>query len=329
METKKLFNILLKLKDEGRGIIFITHKIYEALEISDRITVLRKGKVVGTVLKKEVSIDSIRKMMFGERVNEITYERLPTSKPSEEVLLEAKDVWIYGDYGIYAVQGVSLTVHPGEVVGIAGVAGNGQLELIQGLIGLRKITKGKVLLKSNGEVIDVTNKGTGKIRSLGVGYIPDEPLKFGVSMDNSIEENLAMLPSIAQGIINWGKISSLARKLIENFKIVTPSSKTQVKLLSGGNLMKVLVSRELEVSKKMLIAYNPTRALDEVTAIMVRKIIKNKAMNEKVGVLVASEDLDEILQISDTILVMNSGKIMGKFPANQAVREDIEELMVM
>ena len=329
IEKKKFYKFMREFTSKGGAVILITHKIPEAIEAADRITVLRKGKVIGTVPKKEATIESIRKMMFGERVNEITYERLPLSQPLNETLLEVKDVWVYGDYGVYAVQGVSLKLRPGEVIGIAGVAGNGQLELIQSVIGLRKVDKGRIFIKSNGELEDITNKGTGRIRSLGVGYIPDEPLKFGVSMDNTIEENLAMLPTISKRIIRWRRIAELAKKLIDEYRIVTPSSRTQVKLLSGGNLMKVLVSRELEVSKKMLIAYNPTRALDEVTAIMVRKVIKSKAIKKKIGVLFASEDLDEVMQLSDTIMVMNSGKIVGVFPAEKAVREEIERLMVM
>ncbi len=328
-EKRKFYRFMHDFARQGGSVILITHKIPEAMEAADRITVLRRGKYVGTVTAKEATLDLIRRMMFGARSSEITYKRLPSSKPDDRVMLEAKDLWIMGDYGAFAVKGVKLQVRAGEVLGIAGVAGNGQLELIQAIVGLRKVRKGRILVRVNGDMIDVTNKGVGHIRKLGVGYIPDEPLKYGVSVENNIEENLAILPLIARTIINWRRMRTLAKKIIEEYKVVTPSSKTPVKLLSGGNIMKVLVSRELTVAKKMLVAYNPTRALDEVTAINVRKIIKDKVIKDRIAVIMASEDLDEIFQVSDTIAVMNSGRIVGVFPAEKADRDKIEKLMVM
>ncbi len=328
-EKRKFYKFMRKFASQGGSVILITHKIPEALEVADRISVLRRGKYVGTVETRTVTIDDVRKMMFGERSAQITYERLPTSTPDDKVVLDVRDLWVMGDYGAFSVKGVKLQVRAGEVLGIAGVAGNGQLELVQAIMGLRKVSKGRVAILANGGLKDVTNKGTGKVRSLGIGYIPDEPLKFGVSMENNIEENLAMLPAIAKGIIKWGQIRGLANKLINEFKVVTPSSRTPVKLLSGGNIMKVLVARELSIAKKLLVAYNPTRALDEVTAVMVRKIIKEKVLKERLAVLLVSEDLDEIFQVSDTIAVMNSGRIVKTFPAEKAEREQVEKLMVM
>ncbi len=325
IEKKKFYKFIRDFADKGGSVVLITHKIYEAIDIADRITVLRQGRVIGTVGKNEATPDDIRKMMFAEKSAQITYERLPTSRPRDAVALEVRDLWVMGDYGVHAVKGVNLTVRAGEVVGIAGIAGNGQKELVQAIIGLRRVEKGSIRLYSE----DITNKGVTKIRVRGVGYIPDQPARFGVSLDNSIEENLAMLPTITRGIIRWRTIRELAQKLISEFNILTPSSKTPIKLLSGGNIMKVLVSRELFVAKKFLVAYNPTRALDEVTAIMVRKLIKEKAIKEGIGVLIASEDLDEIFQVADTIAVMNSGKIVGTFPGDKADRDEVERLMVM
>ena len=328
-EKRRFFKFMRKFASQGGSVILITHKIPEALEIADRISVLRRGKYVGTVEAKAASLDTVRKMMFGERSTQITYERLPSSKPDERVMLEVKDLWVMGDYGAFSVKGVNLQVRAGEVLGIAGVAGNGQLELVQAIMGLRRVRKGRVLVSANGNMIDVTNKGTGRVRSLGVGYIPDEPLKFGVSMENNIEENLAMLPLIARGVIKWGKLRKRAQELIDRFKVVTPSSLTPVKLLSGGNIMKVLVGRELSVAKRLLVAYNPTRALDEVTAVTVRKIIKDKVLKDRLAVLLVSEDIDEIFQVSDTVAVMNSGRIVGVFPIDKADRDQVEKLMVM
>lgn len=324
-EKRKFYKFIRRFADQGGSVVLITHKIYEAMDVADRITVLRRGRVVGTVEKASTTLDDIRRMMFGERAKEISYERLPLSIPDERYVLNIKDLWVKSDFGEFIVKGVNIDVRAGEVVGIAGVAGNGQRELIQAVIGLRKVDRGKIIFLNK----DITNKGTKYLRKLGVGYIPDIPVKYGVSLDNTILENIAILPTFANFYINWSRIRDLAKKLIDEYKIMTPSPSTPVKLLSGGNIMKVLVSRELTVAKNLLIAYNPTRALDEATAIRVRKIIKEKAMKNRVAVLFASEDLDEIMQLSDRILVINSGKIVGEFAANEADRNNIEKLMVM
>ncbi len=323
-EKKKFYKFIRQFADEGGTVILITHKIPEAMDVADLITVLRRGRIVGTVPVKGTSIEEIRKMMFGEKSGEITYERLPPGNPSE-VILEINDLWVRGDFGDYAVRGASLKVRRGEVVGIAGVAGNGQKELIQAVMRLRRVEKGRIIYDN----IDITNKTTHFLRLNGVGYIPDLPAKYGVSIENNILENIAIIPTFSKEIINWKRIKSLAYKLIKEFEIKTPSPETPVKFLSGGNIMKVLVSRELTAATKLLVAYNPTRALDEATAIRVRKIIKSKVINENVAALIASEDLDEIFQLSDTIVVMNSGKIVGVFPADKAKREEVEHLMVM
>lgn len=326
LEEKRKFYVFIKqFAEEGGSVILITHKIHEALDVADIIAVLRRGKLVGAVAREEASIDKIRVMMFGEKSKEITYERLPTANPKPEALLEIKDLWVMGDFGAPVVQGVNLTLRKGEVLGIAGVAGNGQKELIQAVMRLRPVMRGKIVF--DGE--DIINRSTYYVRIRGVGYIPDLPARYGVSIENSILENLAILPVLSGTLINWKKIRETAEKLIKDFEIKTPSPTTPVKFLSGGNIMKVLVARELFVSKKMLVAYNPTRALDEATAIKVRKIIKKKVIEEGISALIASEDLDEIFQISDTIAVMNSGRIVGVFPADKAKREEIEHLMVM
>jgi len=326
-EKRRFYEFLRKFTLEGGSVILITHKVREALEVSDRITVLRLGKVVGTVRPNEVSIDEVRMMMFGERIKEMSHytEEQIKALVRDKVVLEVKDLWVLGDHGTYAVRGVSFNVHRGEILGIAGIAGNGQNELAQSIMGLRKVVRGRIVIDGH----DVTNKDTVKVRGLGVGYIPDSPLKHGIAPDGSIEDNIAMLPCIAKGIVRWSYVRSLAKKLISEYDIVTPSTKTPIKLLSGGNIMKVLVSRELSIAKKLLVAYNPTRALDEATAVKVRKMIKRKAWEEGTAVLLISEDLDEVLQLSDYVAVMNSGKIVGIIPRERIVREEVEKLMVV
>jgi ABC-type uncharacterized transport system ATPase subunit len=323
-EKKRFYKFMEQFVKMGGSVILITHKIYEALESAHRITVLRRGRNVGTILREEATIDKVREMMFGERSKEITYERLPPGNPGETIL-DIKDVWVKGDFGEDAVQGATLAVRKGEVVGIAGVAGNGQKELIQAVMRIRDYYRGSIVFEGT----DLKKKTTYYLRLNGVGYIPDLPARYGVSIENTITENIAVLPTYARGIIDWEKIRGLALKLIKELEIKTPSPETPVKYLSGGNIMKVLVARELNTATKLLVAYNPTRALDEATAIRVRRIIKDKVIKEGIGALIASEDLDEIFQLADTILVMNSGKIVGSFKAEEAKREEVEKLMVM
>lgn len=328
LERRRLYKYMRYFAEQGGSVILITHKIPEAVGVADRVTVLRRGEVVGTVDlrgakdKKEI-MTQIRRMMFGERAEAITYQKLPPGKPREEAALKVERLQVIGDFGALTVRGISLEVKKGEVVGIAGIAGNGQRELVQAIIGLRKVRRGRVLI--NG--VDVTNRGTSKVRALGVGFIPDIPTRFGVSIENTMVENLAMHPLIAKGVIRWGRMKELAKNLIDQYRILIPSPTTPVKYLSGGNLMKVLVARELFVSRSLLVAYNPTRALDEVTASMVRRLMKQKAIEEGIGVLLVSEDLDEIFMVSDKIAVINSGRILKVFPSD-VERETVESLMV-
>lgn len=326
-EKEKLYDFMKLFKSKGGTILLVTHKIPEALEVSDRITVLRRGEVVGTIKTSETTLEQVRYMMFGERLTQLNSSEYGKSLREDSETLIVRDLWVKSDYGVYAVRGASFSVRRGEILGIAGVAGNGQLELIQALAGLRKAEKGSIRLRINENEINVTNKGSTLIRRLGIGYIPDEPVKKGVSLDNTIEENIAIHPKLSKFLINWRSVKNLTSELVKEFNIVTPSTSTRAKVLSGGNLMKVLVARELAVSKLALVAYNPTRGLDEVSSRYVRKLIVSKAVNEGMCAVIASEDLDEIMEISDVIAVMNSGSIVGVFKSGVS-REEIEKVMV-
>lgn len=326
-EKKRLYDFARLFKSKGGSILLITHRISEAMEVSDRITVLRKGVVVGTVRPGEVSGDQIRVMMFGDKFLQNNSVIVNGGSPGVEEAVVIRDLWVRGDYGVYAVKGVSLTVCRGEILGIAGVAGNGQLELIQSLAGLRRVEKGRVSLRVGGEEVDVTNKGSALVRALGVGYIPDEPVLRGVSTDNTIEENLALHPKISGFLINWRSVRDLAASLVREYNIVTPSTDAKVKVLSGGNLMKVLVARELTVAKNLLLAYNPTRGLDEVSAHYVRRLIRSKALSEGMSAVIASEDLDEIIGMCDAVAVINSGRVTRVFKSVFS-RDDVERAMV-
>jgi len=323
-EKKKLFDFLKKYVKKGNSVILITHKLPEALEISDRITVLRKGKVVGTVEKKKADITVIRRMMFGD--TEFAPEAIKQrGSIGNGVTLFIENLWVKGELGEYMVRNVTLSVRKGEILGIAGITGSGQVELFEAIMGLRKVERG--IIKIDG--VDTTNKDTGFIRSLGVGYIPDNPLEHGLSIDHTLAENIALCPKYSSFIIDWHAIRQDADRLVREYGIVTPSINTPIKLLSGGNLMKMLISRELEYATKLLVAYNPTRGLDEYTANKVRRNIKEKKAKEGLSVIFASEDLDEIFELSDTIAVMNSGRIVGVFDKYRATRDRVEELMVM
>lgn len=326
-ERRRFYKYLAEFKEKGRSVVFITHKIPEALEIADRIYVLRRGKVVGSLTRSEATLDKIRELMFGEAAKEITYERFSTpydNTPGKPVI-EVENLRVIGDYGELAVNNVSLVVKEGEIVGIAGVAGNGQRELIEAVVGLREVENGKVVV--NG--IDVTNKGVKAVREAGVGFIPDQPLRYSSSPEDTVLENIAALFSRRNLHVDWNKMKALADKLISEFSIYPPSRNVCVKLLSGGNMMKVIVSRELTYASKALVAYNPTRGLDEVTACFTRRKMYEKARKERAAVLLTSEDLDEVLQLSDVVYVMNRGTLLGPFDPIKTPRSEIEHAMVM
>lgn len=325
LERKKLYQALMKLKEEGRSIVVITHKIPEAMEVSDRIAVLRAGRLVGVVNTREISIDQVRAMMFGqEKAKQISYSRIQIeNKPGEPVIV-VKDLYVEDDYGREAVKGVDLSVRAGEVVGVAGIAGNGQRELVEAIVGLREIKSGDIILAG----VSVKRGGIKLVRDIGIGVIPDRLIEFGVSIENSILDNIAACIARNGLIVKWDLVRKLAASFINEYQIVTPSPEASVKYLSGGNILKCIVSKELEVARKAIVAHNPTRVLDEASAIYVRRKIKEKAAKEGVAVLLVSEDLDEVLMTSDTIFVMSSGKLYGPFSPDTP-REEIEKYMVM
>ncbi len=325
-EKEKFYALFRRFVENGGSVVLITHKVNEALRVADRIAVLRSGRLVGVIGRSRARVEDVRKLMFGKTILDSLQPRLNALEPGSrrERVLEVMGLWVNSWFGECVVKDVSLVVHRGEVVGVAGVAGNGQEELVQAIVGLVKPVKGSIRLLG----IDVTGKGVELTRKLGLGYIPDTPARYGVSLDNTIEENIAALLARDKRIIKWREVEEIASKLVREYGVKAPHLKVPVKVLSGGNLMKVLVSRELAITRSLLVAHNPTRALDEVSARLVRKIIRWKAVREGVGVLLVSEDLDEVLELSDRVLVLSSGRIVGVFNANRVERERIEELMV-
>jgi len=322
-ETVELFKALRRMANEGRAVIFITHKLKEVFAVADRVTVLRRGKRIATLPVSQTNERELARMMVGREVF-LTIPRTPV-KPGKEVLI-VENVLAMGDKGLPALKGVSLRVREGEIVGVAGVAGNGQKELVEVIIGLRKVVKGKIII--NG--IDVTNKSPEFIQKLGVAYIPENRMR-GVIPDLPILKNLIIgmhkEPPIAQRLtINFKNAQNFARKLIREYNIVAPSEFTPVKYLSGGNIQRLVLARELSRKPKLLIAEQPTRGLDIGATEYVRKKILEQR-NRGCGILLISEDLDEIVSMSDRIIVMYEGSIVGELSAKEADLETLGLLM--
>ncbi|MGC9085104.1 MAG: ABC transporter ATP-binding protein [Thermoproteota archaeon] len=321
IETEELFKALNVMRNQGKSIIFITHKLDEAISISDRITVLRKGKVVGVVKPSEITKTDLVKMMVGREVIEAANKDKLMSNLNGVPLAEVENLVVFNDRGLVAVNGVSFVLYPGEILGIAGVAGNGQRELAEALIGARKVSHGKIKILG----IDTTNKKTKDIIKLGVSYIPEDRIRFGILPNLSVAENLLLTnyedPRFSRKItINYSSFKNVALNLIKEFNIVTPSIQTPAKLLSGGNLQKLLIARSAVKEPKLIVVSNPTTGLDVASVALVHEwLIKMKRKN--VGIILISEDLEEIIKLSDRIIVLKEGKVAGNFVGEAKITE--------
>jgi len=323
-ETRDLFNTLRRIAMEGRSIIFITHKLDEAMEISDRITVLRHGKVVATVRASETNKRELAKMMVGREVL-FHLEKKPIKRG--EVVLEVKNLHALNDKGLPAIKGISLTVSQGEILGIAGVAGNGQRELVEAITGLRKATEGKVLILGQ----DRTNCSPKAVIEMKVAHIPEERIRMGLVPNMSIAENLILKnyrdpPFSNKLFLNLTVIDQKTENLISEYNILTPSKKTQAKLLSGGNIQRLILARELSEKPCLIVAAHPTYGLDVGATEYIRTLLL-KQRKEGAAVLLVSEDLEEIMSLSDRIAVMFEGRFMGIVPAESAEVEEIGLMM--
>ncbi len=320
IEVKELFRVLKELKQEGLTIIFITHKLKEVKAITDRVTVLRKGRVIGVRDTREVSELELARMMVGRDVL-FTLERVEAN-PGGEVL-RIEDLWIKKG-GLWAVKGVNLVVRAGEILGIAGVQGNGQKELVEAIVGMRTAEKGRIII--NGE--DLTGIPTVTIYESGVSYIPDMRHE-GLVMEMNLVENLVLtrLNEFTQGpFIRWDRAAKEAERIIEVFNVLTDSLKTPAGRLSGGNQQKFMLGREISKGPKLIIASEPTHGLDVgATEYVRRKLLDLK--REGKAVLLVSTDLDEILQLSDRIAVMYEGEIIAQGPVKDFTLDRLGLLM--
>jgi len=307
-ESNTLFKILKRMAREDKSIIFISHKLDEVMKISDRITVLRKGKLAGTVNTKEINQKELAKMMVGREVL-FKLDRKPLNRKVE--ILKIENLETYNDKGIKILKGINLTIHGGEIFGLAGVSGNGQKELAEVIVGLRRATRGKVCIKGE----DVTNFHPKVITKEGTNYIPPDRLKVGVvpnlsSVENAILRRYDRKP-ISRGIfLDYEEADKYTRELIKQFNIVVPRENAPVKFLSGGNLQKLILAREIKEEPALLIAVHPSRGLD----VGATEFIRKKLLEERdkgVAILLISEDLEEVLMISDRIGVIYEGEIVG------------------
>ncbi len=324
-EIEGLFDIMDLLREQGKSIIFITHKLKEVLRIADRITVLRGGKVVGEADPQTATQESLAAMMVGREVI-LTVEKAPAE--AKHVVLEMKGVSATDDLGHRALNNVSLDVRAGEIVGVAGVQGNGQTELVEVLTGLRSSTGGKISI--NG--LDMTKASPRRITERGQScHVPEDRHAHGMVDSYTIAHNLVLntyyQPPFAKGMtVRESAINEHAEKLVADYDVRTPSVQTRASSLSGGNQQKMVVAREFSREVQLLIAAQPTRGIDVGSIEFIHKQIVGKR-DEGVAVLVVSAELDEIMALSDRIAVMYRGQIVAIVPREEATREDLGLLM--
>ena len=309
-EAQELFAIIRTLTEQGKSIIFISHKLNEVTEIADRITVLRRGKKIETLPAAGATEESLARLMVGREVL-LRVEKGP-STPGEP-LLELHDLHVFDDRGIEKVRGISLDVRGGEIVGIAGVDGNGQTELIDAIAGLRRSAAGKIVIAGE----DVTGEGCRDCLDAGLGHIPEDRQRRGLVLDFSLAENLALHdydspPASRFGWLFPKQLLARAVKLLAQFDVRGGGPQTRAGGLSGGNQQKVVLAREIDRNPQVLIAAQPTRGLDVGAIEFVhRRLVEER--DEGRAVLLVSLELDEILSLSDRILVIYEGEIAGEF----------------
>ncbi|MEJ5225133.1 MAG: ABC transporter ATP-binding protein [Anaerolineales bacterium] len=319
-EAEDLFRIMHELTARGVSIIFITHKLKEVLAVADRITVMRAGRVVGSAVPAESDEHSLAAMMVGREVI-LTVDKTP-AKPGEDVLV-VENLEVRDQRGLQAVKHVSFTVRAGEVLGIAGVQGNGQTELAEALTGLRPCHAGRIVLAGR----DVTNRPPRMLTETGLAHIPEDRQRHGLVLSYTVADNSVLcdyykMPFSNRGVLQEAAIDQYAKKLINDFDVRTPSAYVAAGKLSGGNQQKVIVARELSRPVKLVIANQPTRGLDVGSIEYIHKEII--AMRDRgVGVLLISAELDEIMALSDRIAVMYRGEIVTVVEAGKVTREQL------
>lgn len=323
-EIDELEIILKNLTKEGKSIILITHKLKEIMKMSDRVTILRRGKVSGAVITKETNIDQLAELMVGRKVALKVEKSECTAK---DTLLEVQNLVVKDERGLEAVKDVSFILKEGEILGIAGVDGNGQKELVEAITGLVKPESGTIYLKN----MNVTGMGVEEIINMGISNIPEDRHKRGLILEFPLYENAILgqhkrVQFNNKFSLNYSYIKEYTRKLIKDFDIRTPDENALARGLSGGNQQKLIVAREISKQPKVLIASQPTRGLDVGAIEYIHKRLIEERDNKK-GVLLVSLELDEILPLSDRIAVIYDGKISGIVNAKDTNENEIGILM--
>ena len=323
-ESARLFLVLNRLRDQGKSILFISHKMREVMEISNRVTVLKKGRSLTTLRRGEYDENRLASLMIGE-------DQIPEWEKStnngEQLVLEIKDLSVRNDRGLADLDNFNMKLYRGQILGIAGVAGNGQKALAEVLTGLREASGGKILAGDR----DITNSTAKSSYIAGIAHIPEDRKSIGIAPDMTVDENLIMKSFTSSAFRRWifqdrAAIRSNAAEKIDQFAIKAGPAGTPVRYLSGGNIQKVIIARELSEKPTVLVALYPTRGLDIGSAEYVHKVVVDGA-EEGMSTILISEDLDELLKLSDQIVVMFRGRLVGCVDPRQTSREAIGLLM--
>ncbi len=323
-EVNDLFTTLRRMAGEGHAIIIISHKLDEVEAIADRITVLRRGRKVATVERSQVDKAELARMMVGR---EVLFDLQKEARPAGKVVLEAQGLEALNDKGLPALRSLSLSLRAGEILGVAGVAGNGQRELAEVLTGLRPCHGGSVQVRG----LDTTNCSPRQAIDRGIGHIPEDRLGVGLVPNLSVADNLILkayrTEELARGpFLDLRAIRDFAQELVTSFEVTTPSVETAVKALSGGNLQRVLLAREISCRPALMVAVHPTRGLDIGATAAVHRLLLD-LRRQDTAILLISEDLDELLALSDRLVVLYEGQIMGEVDPQEASVEEIGLMM--
>ena len=328
-ETDKLFNVLRKMREDDKSIIIITHKLHEVLSISDYVSVLRKGEYIGTVKTSETNEAELTEMMVGKKVDLNIVRKEPVN-PVDRLVV--KNISCINREGVKVLNNISFTAKAGEILGIAGIAGSGQRELLESIAGLQHLNEGEIIYNNpkTGKADNLRDKTPTQIRELGVrlSFVPEDRLGMGLVGNMDIIDNM-MLRSYKRGVspfLERKAPKELADRIIEALEVVTPSAQTPVRRLSGGNVQKVLVGREIAATPTVLMAAYPVRGLDINSSYMIYDLL-NEQKDKGTAVIFVGEDLDVLIDLCDRIIVIGGGTITGEVKGTEAKKEEIGLMM--
>lgn len=327
-ETKSLFEVLRNMRAAGKSIIIITHKLNEVMEISDRVSVLRKGKYIGSVETKDATISSLTEMMVGEKISLDIRRSDPVNTKD---VLKVENLTVINKDGLLGLNNVSFTARTGEILGVAGIAGSGMKELLESIMGMQRVESGKIVyIQEDSAELEITNKNPARLAKMGanISFVPEDRLGMGLVGSMGMTNNF-MLKRYHDGaapVVNRKGPKATAQKMKEKLEVVTPDIEYPVRRLSGGNVQKVLVGREISSNPRVLMVAYPVRGLDINSSYVIYEQL-NKQKEKGVAVICVIEDLDVMLELCDRIIVLNGGKITGCVDARTTTKEQVGYLM--